>query len=79
MISNAIYELRLTHEAYDISFGHPGFVYEQFSHYHQLDFNTMKMVNHQNGKETLLDFSEITFGIGLTDDDFSQNALKRAR
>ncbi len=41
--------------------------------------STMKMVNHQNGKETLLKFSEITFGIGLTDDDFSQNALKRAR
>ena len=41
--------------------------------------NTMKMVNHQNGKETLLEFSEIKFGINLTEDDFSQNALKRAK
>ncbi|PCH96848.1 MAG: outer membrane lipoprotein-sorting protein [Bacteroidetes bacterium] len=39
----------------------------------------MKMVNHQNGKETLLVFSEIKFNVGLTDDDFTQNALKRAR
>ncbi len=41
--------------------------------------STMKMVNHQNGKETLLEFSEIKFGINLTKDDFSQNALKRAK
>lgn len=41
--------------------------------------NTMRMVNHQNGKETLLEFSNIKFGINLTDRDFSQNALKRAR
>ncbi|MCZ6520685.1 MAG: outer membrane lipoprotein-sorting protein, partial [Bacteroidetes bacterium] len=41
--------------------------------------NIMKMVNHQNGKETLLEFSEIKFGIDLTEDDFSQNALKRAK
>ncbi len=39
----------------------------------------MEMVNHQNGKETLLQFSKMEFGIALTDDDFSQNALKRAR
>jgi outer membrane lipoprotein-sorting protein len=41
--------------------------------------HTMKMVNHQNGKETLLKFSEMKFGINLTDEDFSQNSLKRAR
>lgn len=41
--------------------------------------STMKMVNHQNGKETLLEFSEIKFGINLTEEDFSQNALKRAK
>jgi outer membrane lipoprotein-sorting protein len=41
--------------------------------------NTMKMVNHQNGKETLLEFSEITFGVEISDADFSQNALKRAK
>ena len=41
--------------------------------------DTMKMVNHQNGKQTLLKFSEVKFGINLTDEDFSQNALKRAK
>jgi len=41
--------------------------------------NTMKMVNHQNGKETLLEFSNIKFGIDLTEENFSQNALKRAK
>ena len=41
--------------------------------------NSMQMVNKQNGKQTLLTFSEIKFNINLTDDDFSQNALKRAR
>lgn len=41
--------------------------------------NNMKMVNHQNHKETLLKFSEIKFGIGLTDEDFSQNSLKRSK
>ena len=41
--------------------------------------STMKMLNHQNGKETLLEFSEIKFVINLTKDDFSQNALKRAK
>ncbi len=39
----------------------------------------MQMVNHQNGKETSLMFSETKFGINLTDADFSQNALKRAK
>ncbi|NNF01314.1 MAG: outer membrane lipoprotein-sorting protein, partial [Bacteroidia bacterium] len=39
---------------------------------------TMKMVNHQNGKETLLEFGEYKFGIDLTEEDFSQNSLKRA-
>jgi len=41
--------------------------------------NILKMVNHQNGKETLLKFSDTKFGIDLTDRDFSQTALKRAR
>ena len=39
----------------------------------------LNMVNHQNGKKTLLKFSEIQFGVDLTDDNFSQNALKRAK
>ena len=41
--------------------------------------NTMKMVNHQNKKQTVLKFSEIKFGIDLTEEDFTQNALKRAK
>ena len=39
----------------------------------------MKVVNHQNGKETELKFTDYKFGIELTDEDFSQNALKRAK
>lgn len=39
----------------------------------------LKMVNNQNGKETLLEFDNVKFGIPLTDDDFSQNALKRSK
>ena len=41
--------------------------------------SVMNMVNHQNGKKTELVFSELKFGINLTDDDFSQNALKNAK
>ncbi|MBL4888233.1 MAG: outer membrane lipoprotein-sorting protein [Flavobacteriaceae bacterium] len=41
--------------------------------------NTLKMVNHQNVKETLLVFSDRAFGVNLTKANFSQNALKRAR
>lgn len=37
-----------------------------------------KMVNHQTGKETLLEFKNYQFGVGLTDNDFTQNSLKRA-
>lgn len=38
----------------------------------------MKMVNHQTDKETELLFTNYKFGIGLSDNDFSQNSLKRA-
>lgn len=38
----------------------------------------MNMKNHQNGKETLLEFSNLKFGVEISDDNFSQNALKRA-
>lgn len=41
--------------------------------------DAMKMVNHQNGKKTTLKFTDIKFGTSLTDEDFSQNALKRAK
>jgi len=40
--------------------------------------STFKMVNHQNNKETVLNFSDYNFDVNLTDDDFSQAALKRA-
>lgn len=38
----------------------------------------MQMVNHQTGKETLLIFEDYKFKTGLTEDDFTQNSLKRA-
>jgi outer membrane lipoprotein-sorting protein len=40
---------------------------------------TMKMINHQNGKSTDLVWSNYTFRTGLTDKDFTKNSLKRAR
>jgi len=39
----------------------------------------MMMNNHQNGKSTLLIFSEYSFNNGFSDRDFDQNSLKRAR
>ncbi|MET1260705.1 outer membrane lipoprotein-sorting protein [Flagellimonas sp. DF-77] len=38
----------------------------------------LKMVNHQSNKETVLEFSDYDFDQGLTEEDFSQVALKRA-
>jgi hypothetical protein len=40
--------------------------------------STFNMVNHQSNKETLLKFSDYNFDANLTEDDFSQAALKRA-
>ena len=40
---------------------------------------TFHMVNHQSNKETVLKFSEYNFDIELTDEDFTQNALKRSK
>lgn len=37
------------------------------------------MINHQNGKSTVLTWSDYQFGNGLTDRDFHKNVLKRAR
>jgi outer membrane lipoprotein-sorting protein len=37
----------------------------------------MKMVNHQNGEETLVLWNNYTFNLGLTENDFTQNSLKR--
>lgn len=39
----------------------------------------MSMVNHQTGKSTVLQWTGYEFQTGLTDRDFDQNALKRAR
>jgi hypothetical protein len=38
----------------------------------------MHMVNHQNGKSTILSWSDYQFRVGLTENDFNQNSLKRA-
>jgi len=40
--------------------------------------DSFNMVNHQSNKETLLKFSNYNFEVNLTDEDFSQAALKRA-
>ncbi len=39
----------------------------------------LEMMNHQNGKSTILNFSNYSFNTGLKESDFSRNALKRAR
>ena len=39
----------------------------------------MEMVNHQTGKSTTLMWRDYAFQVGLTDRDFDQNSLKRAR
>ncbi len=41
--------------------------------------HTMKMVNHQSGKSTVLSTQELAFKNGLSDSDFSKNTLKRVR
>ncbi|WP_242117477.1 outer membrane lipoprotein-sorting protein [Aestuariivivens sediminicola] len=37
----------------------------------------LNMVNHQSKKETVLEFLNYDFDVNLTDDDFTQNALRR--
>jgi len=39
----------------------------------------MVVTNHQNGKSTELNWTDYKFGTGLSDRDFDENALKRAR
>lgn len=41
--------------------------------------DTMHMVNHQSGKETILEWENYRFRTGLTERDFDRNTLKRAR
>lgn len=40
--------------------------------------STFTMVNHQSNKETVLNFSDYNFEANLSDDDFTQAALRRA-
>jgi len=39
----------------------------------------MEMVNHRNGKSTVLEWSNYRFRTGLSERDFDKNSLKRAR
>ena len=41
--------------------------------------NEIEMINHQNGKSTILFFEEMRFQTGLTEEDFTQNSLKRSK
>jgi len=41
--------------------------------------DSMKMINHQSGKSTVLVMENYRFGNGLSDRDFNKNALKKAR
>ncbi len=38
----------------------------------------MEMLNHQTGRSTVLKQSNIKFNVGLSDNDFTKNSLKRA-
>jgi len=37
------------------------------------------MMNHQNGKSSVLKFQDVKLNNGFTDKDFSQNSLRRSR
>ena len=37
------------------------------------------MINHQNGKSSILMFEDVKLNTGFTDKDFSQNSLRRSR
>jgi len=55
-----------------------------FTHYQQYlnkywRADEMTMVNHQNGKTTELKWTNYNFAIGLADNDFNKNTLKRIR
>ena len=41
--------------------------------------NEIEMINHQNGKSTILFFEELRFQTGLTEEDFTLNSLKRSK
>lgn len=52
--------------------------YKQFLNKHWRAMH-MDMLNHQTEESTILKFSDYRFKIGLTERDFDQNALKRAK
>ena len=39
----------------------------------------LNMINHQNGKSTQLEFPDYKFDVGLDENDFTKNALKRVK
>lgn len=41
--------------------------------------STSEMTNHQNGKSTILQWSNFKFNVGLKEKDFTRNTLKRVR
>ena len=41
--------------------------------------NEIEMINHQNGKSTILFFEQLRFQTGLTEEDFTLNSLKRSK
>jgi outer membrane lipoprotein-sorting protein len=43
------------------------------------DESNLEMQNHQTGKFTLLEFHDYQFQVGLSEQDFKKNALKRSR
>ncbi|MDW7548747.1 outer membrane lipoprotein-sorting protein [Pseudoalteromonas peptidolytica] len=56
-------------------------VFSEYNQYQDKFWRAHKqeMTNHQNGKSTVLEMSGISFSTGLTENDFNQNSLKRAR
>lgn len=55
--------------------------YEDYKEYLDVYWRAdrMNMVNHQNGKTTVLDWTNYSFKTGLQENDFTKNSLKRAR
>jgi outer membrane lipoprotein-sorting protein len=49
--------------------------YQEYNGYWRAD--QFRMENHQNGKKTILDWTDYELGIGLSERDFNKNALKR--
>ncbi len=54
-------------------------IYSQYKRYKNKFWRAARfvMTNHQSNKETILEFSDYDFGVNLSDEDFTQVALKR--